>query len=675
MKPLPFMKRLAPGVGLIVLVSAVLLLSDLPGRRRAVNRTRLEAVSKEPNLEPADARKTKTGTGLAVPAPGQRSSAAAAARQVRIGVVYFGPEPATEAGLKGFMDALSEAGYRRGENLEADIRHAQGEMVNIPSILQFFMTRNLDLVVPLTTPCLTAACGMIKKTPVVFSVVSDPIAAGAGVDFNSHQPNVTGVGSFPPVKETLDRIRAVIPNIKAIGTLYNSAEANSRRVIAMARDLIRPMSIRLEEVTVSNTNEVYQAAQALTQRRIQAVWVTSDNTAFQAFDAIVSVMEKAGLPLFINEPSYVAKGALMAVGPEYYTSGFEAGRLAARVLGGESPAAIPFENVAENQVVLNHGAAKRLGLTFPDPVIREATPAAAKIRKVILAKYMESSACEESEAGVMEGLEEAGLEQGRDLALKIRSAQGDMTALNTIMDAAATENTDLVITLSTPTLQAAIRRMKRTSVVFTHVADPFTAGAGRNAENHLPNVTGTYNLCDYGGLLRIVKESIPSARCVGTVFTPSEANSAFHHNRLVEAGGALGLEVIGVGASNPSEVGAAAQSLASRGIDALCQITDNLCDAAFPAIAEAARMNRLPLFGFAGHQIEQGAVLVLARDFRETGHAAGLIAARVLRGEDPATIPFTVIRESRLQINLKTAETLGIRIPSHLLDRAEKVYR
>jgi ABC-type uncharacterized transport system substrate-binding protein len=293
-------------------------------------------------------------------------------RTFTIGVVYFGPDPVVESGLQGFIDGLAALQFIEGKNITVKRAHAQGEMVNIPNIIQSYLNQDVDLIVPLTTPALTAASGLVKTTPVVFSVVYDPIAAGAGKTRTDHLPNVTGVGSFPPVEDTVALIKELVPNVKAVGTLYNSSEANSRKVISVSRPLFKDAGITLEEVAIGNSSEVYQAAQALATRDIQALWITGDNTAFQAFEGIVKVAEDFSLPLIINDPEFTKRGALACQGLGFYKPAYVSATLAARVLLGESPQDIPFEEIQDQQLCLNFEVAKRLGKTFPEALIHRA---------------------------------------------------------------------------------------------------------------------------------------------------------------------------------------------------------------------------------------------------------------------------------------------------------------
>ena len=304
---------------------------------------------------------------------------------------------------------------------------------------------------------------------------------------------------------------------------------------------------------------------------------------------------------------------------------------------------------------------------------RQATDKHSRKWIVNVIKYLESPSSEQSESGVYIGLKESGLVEGRDYEIKARSAQGDIATLRMLIDATITEQADLLITLSTPTLQTAIKRITDMPVVFTHVADPIVAGAGSSNEDHLPNFTGAYNLSDYSGLIQVVRECIPGLRRVGTLFCPSEVNSVFHKNNLVKAGENLGIEVVTVGANTTVEVTDAAMALCGRRIDAICQIADNLCDGSFITIAQAAERTETPLAGFSSHCTEEGAFLALARDFEDTGREAGLIATRVMRGEDTAAIPFKTITTSKLLLNSKAANRLNIDIPESVLNKADKI--
>lgn len=331
-------RRVVTGIGLLALVAAILLFADRHQRKSTV-------VAATPGAD----------------------------RVYKIGIAYFAPEEGADLCIRGLLDGLADQGFVEGRNLLVRKAHAQAEISNIPAILQNFDAQDLDLIVPLTTPCLAAACTMVKKKPVVFTYVYDPMAAGAGTSWTEHLPNITGVASFPSLDETFEVIRRLVPGIRAVGTLYNSSEANSRKVVAVGRETCARMSLKLEEVAITGTGEVFQAAQALALRDIQALWICGDNTALQAFSAIAKVAADHRLPLITNDPEFVSKGALAAIGIGWYRSGYEAGKVASRVLRGESPAVIPMRNIVERKIVLNDEVAGKLGISFPADLRRSAS--------------------------------------------------------------------------------------------------------------------------------------------------------------------------------------------------------------------------------------------------------------------------------------------------------------
>jgi len=290
----------------------------------------------------------------------------------KVGLVYFAPEPGADACIEGLFSGLKDLGFIDGKNLQVRRAHAQGEIVNIPSILQNFDNADVELIIAMTTPVLTAAVHAVKKKPVVFTYVYDPVAAGAGKTPADHVPNITGTGSFPPVEATIDAIQKLVPKVRSVGTLYNSSEANSRKVVSVGRELFQKRGIKLEEIAITNTSEVFQAAQALTARQIQALWITGDNTAIQAFEGIAKAAADARLPLVINDPEFTERGALVAIGIGWQKTCFAAAKKMAQVLFGENPQRLPFENVAIQQIVLNYSVARKLGITFPRELIQAA---------------------------------------------------------------------------------------------------------------------------------------------------------------------------------------------------------------------------------------------------------------------------------------------------------------
>ena len=618
-----------------------------------------------------------------------------------IAVAYYAPEPSWKDCYQGLLDELRTLGYEEGKNLTVRSANTQGEAANILPILQNYEASDADALVTFSTPMLQGALATVRSKPVVFTYVTDPIAAGAGKSWTDHDPRVTGVGTMIPVPETVAVLRKVFPNLKRLGTLFNAGEVNSTRVVDLLRNACREPGIELVEVSVATTGDALQAAQALVARRVDAVYLPNDNLVYQAFPGVIQTLDRARLPVINGDPSYVGRGVFASVGPGYNAAGRAAARKLARVLAGEKPAAIPMENVSIQRVAFDREVAKKIGLsvdeavlksletpapattgataspTAPAPASAPAATASAKKFRLDVITYIENPPMEETVAGLKEGLAKGPLLPGRDLDIRYRSAQGDMSTLSSLFDAALTERSDLLVPLSTPAFQVSLGKTRsgRPQVVFGTVANPVAAGGGKSNDDHLPHVTGITVQGPAPQMIDLLRRHFPQFKRLGTLYCPAEVNSVDARDNLVKSAAAYGLTVEYVAVNSPTELVDAATSLAGRNVDAIVQISDNLSCAGFTALARAARATRKPLISMNSTTIPQGAGLAMGHDYHEVGLATANRIQRVLAGEDPAKIPFAQPDRINLVVHPANAAATGLVIPEALLKEATSVIR
>jgi ABC-type uncharacterized transport system substrate-binding protein len=604
---------------------------------------------------------------------GKAGENAISGKNYSIGLTYFGPDATLDATLAGLWDGLKELGFTKDSNLKVIAQHANGEISNLQPIHLNMDNQLVDLIVVTSTPGITAAISAVKKHPMVFTMSYTPLEAGAGKSYIDHLPNITGVGSFPPVERTFDFIKDVFPDAKRIGTLYNSSEANSIKVVQTARDYMSSKNLELVETTVINTSEVFQAATALCMRNIDVMWVTGDNTALQAIHGIIKVCRDNRIPLILNDVDYVDQGALAAVGIGWYNTGSQTAPFVARVLNGESPAGIPIINYVEEDVKLNFDVAKELNITFPDTYTKSKTFKSDKIFKFCLAHYVDSPNTEEVEKGIKDGLKNNGFIEGVNYTMKVFNAQGDVSTLNSITEVVGSDKWDLIFASSTPTMQSFSKKIKHTPIVFSNVGDPIRAGLGESFTNHLPNLTGISTMSDFDGLINLVIETMPGIKIVGTVFTPGEINSVAYVEGLKLAAEKRGLTLITVPANTATEVSDAAQAITSRGIQAFTQISDNLTGSCYTSIIREAYKSRIPYFGFVSDQAKNGAVAVMARDYYVAGTDAVKLAIQIINGKSPADIPFRYVSKTSVKTNKEAMKYFNINVPDKLLILEEQI--
>jgi putative tryptophan/tyrosine transport system substrate-binding protein len=294
---------------------------------------------------------------------------------------------------------------------------------------------------------------------------------------------------------------------------------------------------------------------------------------------------------------------------------------------------------------------------------------------IYFVQYNDVIDVKDAEKGVLDGLRESGLENGRDFEIKILNAQGDMATVSALIDAAVTGGADLLITFSTPTLQAALRRAQNVPVVYNYVANGIKAGAGKSNIDHAPNVTGVSLLPANDEALSLVRTYFPAIRKLGTLYCPAETNMVAYKISLDAAAKRAGFEVVYVPAETATDVPDAAAALMSRDIDAVLQIPGNLTASAFGSISEAARRAHMPVFAFQKSQAIGGAMVVVARDYQDSGRLAAHLAARIMHGEDPKRIPLEDFGGTNLIVNVDAARALDITLPPALVRSAKEVIR
>jgi putative ABC transport system substrate-binding protein len=287
--------------------------------------------------------------------------------EYKIGVTVIVEHPALQADQKGFAQALKDAGI----NAVYDVQNAQGQMPNAKAIADKFKSDKVDLVHAIATPTAQAAVKAIKDIPVVYSSVTDPVDAGLVKSMGPSETNVTGISDLLPVGRQLELYAEMMPKAKRWGSIYNSGEANSMVLVKLANQAWKKMGMDVVEVSVSNSSEVLRATQSLIGR-VDAIYVSTDNTVVSALPAVAKVCASNNIVLFAGDVDSINKGAAAAMGFDYYQVGYSAGKKAVEVLKGKKPGEIPSGYTEKLSLHLNLKNAKKQGLSIAEKYIKMA---------------------------------------------------------------------------------------------------------------------------------------------------------------------------------------------------------------------------------------------------------------------------------------------------------------
>jgi putative ABC transport system substrate-binding protein len=296
--------------------------------------------------------------------------AAEAPKKVLIGVSKIVSHPALDAVVKGMQDELAAARI----NAEYDLQNANGDINAAASIASKFQSEKVTLAVGVATPTSQSLVNTLKGIPIVFTAVTDPVKAGLVASLKKGDRNVTGVSDMTPVKQQIQLLLKV-KKVKRLGHIYTSSEENAVVLAGIVKQACKELGIEYVETTVSKSSEVKQAVQAII-RRVDALYISTDNTVVSAMSAVTDVAMKARVPIMSADPSSAENYPVLAAwGFDYYKMGRTTGKLVVEILHGKKPEQIPtrfMTKTSDVDLLINLDVAKKLGLTFPRDVVKSA---------------------------------------------------------------------------------------------------------------------------------------------------------------------------------------------------------------------------------------------------------------------------------------------------------------
>jgi putative ABC transport system substrate-binding protein len=297
--------------------------------------------------------------------------APAFAEEAFVAVTAIVEHPALDACRDGVRDELKAAGFEEGKNLKFVYESAQGNPGTAVQIAQKFVGEAPSVIVPISTPSAQAVISETTDIPVVFTAVTDPL--GAKLISNLEKPggNVTGMSDLSPIGKQIDLIHQVLPNAKKIGVPFNPGEANAVTLVGLVKEKAASMGMEVVEAPAPKSSDVQAAAQSLVGK-VDVIYVPTDNTIVSALEAVIGVGTDNKLPVFAGDTDSVKRGAIAAIGFDYYDVGRQTGKIVARVLKGEKPGDIAVQGIEITQLFVNPGSAEKMGVTLPEALIASA---------------------------------------------------------------------------------------------------------------------------------------------------------------------------------------------------------------------------------------------------------------------------------------------------------------
>ncbi|HGO5822497.1 TPA: ABC transporter substrate-binding protein [Mannheimia haemolytica] len=279
--------------------------------------------------------------------------------------------PALDTIRKGVVEELAREGFVEGKNIKIDYQSAQGSTATAAQIARKFVGDKADIIIPITTPSAQPIVAATRSIPIVFSGVTDPVAAKLVKSWEPSGTNVTGISDHKPIAPQVKLIQTLVPELKAVGYVYSAGEVNSAIVLEELKEEAKKQGITVVPVAVQRSADIGTAARSL-NGKVQAIYISEDNAVVSAYEALHKAALEAKMPVIAADKDTVERGAIAAYAVNQYDIGVATGKTAARVLKGEKAGTIPTQEVSQLELSINTKTAKELGITIPEALAKEA---------------------------------------------------------------------------------------------------------------------------------------------------------------------------------------------------------------------------------------------------------------------------------------------------------------
>ena len=310
-----------------------------------------------------------SGSSAAASGSGEAASGSAAGESFTIGVIQLMEHDALDQAYEGFVDGLAEAGYVDGENIVIEYQNAQGEQANCVTIADKLVADRCDLVLAIATPAAQAMANATTEIPILVTAVTDPADAKLVASNEAPGGNVTGTSDMNPVEEQMKLLTTLVPEARTVGFLYNSAEANSKLQVDMAREVAGELGLECIDFTVSNANEIQQVVESAIGK-VDVFYTPTDNVIANGMATVAMITEPAGIPIICGEEGQVQNGGTATYGLSYYNLGKLTATQAVDILEGKSvPAEMPIQYLTDCVLAINEESCQKMGLTIPQELL------------------------------------------------------------------------------------------------------------------------------------------------------------------------------------------------------------------------------------------------------------------------------------------------------------------
>lgn len=292
-----------------------------------------------------------------------------------ITIIQYASANALEDAKNGVIEALNNAGFIDGDNVEIVVQNPQGDANTLALIAQNAV-RKSDLIVAIATPAALAVKNECEKqgsdVPVVFTAVTDPVASGLVSSNEKPESNITGTNDMNPVSEQIALLKELNPNATKLGIIYTSSEPNSVIQVNLAIEKAKSMGIETVVQTVTSLNDIKTMMTALANSGVDAIYLPTDNNISSAITTATEVANEYKIPTICGEEGMITGGGTITLGINYKNLGIITGQMGVEILNGKSVSDIPVQGLTNFTLVINKKGADDANIIIPEALLAKA---------------------------------------------------------------------------------------------------------------------------------------------------------------------------------------------------------------------------------------------------------------------------------------------------------------
>jgi putative tryptophan/tyrosine transport system substrate-binding protein len=291
-----------------------------------------------------------------------------------IGVINAGSSDTQSDRIRAFRQGLKDAGHVEGENVTIEYRWGENQIDRIPALVTELIRRQVAVIVAISSNPALAAKAATTTIPIVFTIPEDPVRLGLVASLARPGGNATGINFFSNelIAKRLELLRELVPAARHVALLVNPADANAVTVLRDVDKASRAMGLQIQILNVSTSRDIDATFATFERERPDGVFVSGGSLFVSRRVQLVLLAARHAIPASYGSREYAEIGGLMSYGTSLTDAYRQVGTYAGRILKGAKPADLPVMQATKFELVINHAAARILGLTVPPSLLARA---------------------------------------------------------------------------------------------------------------------------------------------------------------------------------------------------------------------------------------------------------------------------------------------------------------